>query len=353
MIDKNNENNVCILCEQNDSHVIYSKLRGYQEPNTFDINYCTNCNTSYAFPHCDTEKLYELIYNNGTAVPGYHRYWKYADVVSKISNPLQYLTEKESPYWAVSKAVSEYTDNIKKNPRIIEIGSGLGYFTYALKKAGYNIIGLDISEKAVENAKQRYGDFYISGDLYKYSIENSGLYDLVILTEVIEHIEDISSFISALSKLIQPKGQIIITTPNKSIYPSTAVWVSDFPPVHYWWLSKESFMYIAEKLNMKVSFVDFTEFYKNNFTIENIDFNKDISKRSAVFNITGDLLISRNKSGTVSDFQLFLIQFKRIKIVHYLYNNFKKYILLLKHIHHSNVITFGKNGYICAILQKS
>ena len=116
MIDKNNENNVCILCEQNDSHVIYSKLRGYQEPNTFDINYCTNCNTSYAFPHCDTEKLYELIYNNGTAVPGYHRYWKYADVVSKISNPLQYLTEKESPYWAVSKAVSEYTDNIKKIP---------------------------------------------------------------------------------------------------------------------------------------------------------------------------------------------------------------------------------------------
>jgi SAM-dependent methyltransferase len=150
----------------------------------------------------------------------------------------------------------------KSHSVFLEVGSGMGYLTYSLIKEGYNVRGIDISKVAVDNACQKFGNYYIQGDIFKYSIESPASADVIILTEVIEHVEDPILFLDALLNILSPGGSIILSTPNKSPYPQNVIWASDSPPVHYWWFSERSLVYIANRLDLNISFIDFLDFYK-------------------------------------------------------------------------------------------
>lgn len=342
----------CPLCN---GHVElkYSNLSGYQEPQKFNIYHCPYCNTSYSFPKVNADFIYDLIYRNGAIAPGYHRYWELSEDIKRVKDPLEYLTKKEMTYWAASKVIHEYSST-HKDPKILEVGSGLGYLTYAIKTAGFNISGLEISKTAVKIAAEKYGDFYICEDLFEYSKKNEKTYDIVLLTEVIEHVEDITSFISALSNLIKPAGQLIITTPNKSFYPQNTIWVSDLPPVHLWWLSEKSVKFIAGKLNLKVSFVDFTDFYRNNYTPMRIDVNKKISSRGHVFNSNGELIKSKKKNSFHKILTELGYIFLKINIFRIFYKNIKQNSLKLRYYKNPNVKCCGQQTHIlCAVLEKN
>ena len=95
--------------------------------------------------------------------------------------------------------------------------------TYALNKTGYNAKGIDISRTAIERAIASYGKHYEAKDVHDYCKMASGKYDVVISTEVIEHIPNPIDFIKDLLKLCKPKGYVLITTPNKTFYPNKMV----------------------------------------------------------------------------------------------------------------------------------
>lgn len=159
----------------------------------------------------------------------------------------------------------------KQSTRIIEIGCGLGYLTYSLRKDNYNIYGLDISQEAVNQANDNFGEYYICQDLFEYAKTNVNSYDVVILTEVIEHVETPIGFLETIMKILKPNGQIILTTPNKSLLPSDIVWDTDLPPVHCWWFSEESMVYIAKQLNANASFINFSKYYKRNYHLHKVN----------------------------------------------------------------------------------
>ena len=150
----------------------------------------------------------------------------------------------------------------KENISILEIGSGLGYLTYSLNRSGYKTTGLDISQDAVTQAKEKYGDHYESGDLFVLAENRKKQYNCVVMTEIIEHVEDPKSFIKAALSLLKDGGKLIVTTPNKSDAPKDTIWQSDIPPVHLWFLAEESMLHIAKEMKKECKFVDFTEYNK-------------------------------------------------------------------------------------------
>jgi len=116
-------------------------------------------------------------------------------------------------YWAVKTSLSKIKKAKDKN--IIEVGSGLGYLTYSLFKEGYNIKGLELSPSAVNRAKDKYGEsLFICGDVCEYATGNSHSFDIIIMTEVIEHVENVPIIFSSLCDLLKSGGSLIITTPN-------------------------------------------------------------------------------------------------------------------------------------------
>lgn len=257
----------CLFCGSN-AALKRSKFPGYQEPELYKIYHCPTCNTAFSLPRVETNKIYDNIYKNGEIVPGYNRYWRYMKMVKKHKRPLAYLSKEEETYWAVQVALSSFVIN-KDITKIIEIGSGLGYLTYSLIVADYDAVGIDISEAAVHKALNNFGDHFICADLLEFAQHHAESFDVVILTEVIEHIDKPLDFMESIKRLLKPGGRAIITTPNKSLYPAEIVWATDLPPVHCWWFSENSMKYIGKVKNLNTAFINFRKYYqKNPLTID-------------------------------------------------------------------------------------
>jgi SAM-dependent methyltransferase len=242
-------------------------------------------------PRVDSTDIYQLIYEKGHKISGYNRYWRYYNEIEQQKDPLRYLENVEPIYWGISMALKKFLIG-KKDAKILEIGSGLGYLTYALRNAGFtNAYGLEIAQEAVERANKRFGPFYIQADLFQYAKEQTNNYDVIYLSEVIEHIEDSMGFIETSLSLLKDGGALIMTTPNKSFYPDTAIWATDNPPVHCWWFSEESFKYIAECFDVAVSFIDYSEYYRNHeLTMINKKSYVNYVNKRFIFDAHGELI---------------------------------------------------------------
>lgn len=334
----------CLLCGSS-SELKHKAYPGYQIPSVFEIYYCPACNTSFSMPRDESKGIYELIYKNGSKVRWYERYWNYAKAVKNENKPLNFLAESEDIYWAVKESIRLITLDSSISPKILEIGCGLGYLTYSLNKEGYNSLGLDISKEAVNRAIQNYGNYYICADLYEYAINHENEYDIIIFTEVIEHLNDINSFMEKLKKLLTSEGKIILTTPNKSFYPLEVLWATDLPPVHCWWLSEKSVKYIANKLNMNVSFLDFQNYYSRHLTWIDLR-NILIPITPPVFDKDEFLIYNTN-----SDSKIWIVIKKnltKVKMIKLLYNKLRYLI-----IRNNRNILFPQNRgpVLCALLQ--
>lgn len=250
----------CPLCGA-EATLVYEQMKGYIEGVFYDIYECSFCEATSVDPLKSDEKIYEYIYNQANNVPGYERYYRYAQLVEKVRDPLSLLSNSESVYWSVREVLTKDFPQ-KENVSVLEIGSGLGYLTYSLNKSGYKTTGLDISKDAVAQANKRYGNYYEAGDLFVWSKSKRSKYDCVIMTEIIEHLEDPKSFVKVALSLLKSGGKLIVTTPNKTTAPKPVIWQSDIPPVHLWFFSEESMKYIARDVGRKCDFVDFTEYTK-------------------------------------------------------------------------------------------
>lgn len=237
---------------------------GYKADSSYAIYHCSSCLTAFAMPMQVDEEVYDIIYSKGREIPGYNRYVCYADEVLKQKKPLDFLAKEEDVYWGVQKYLSSLN---KSEVKILEVGCGLGYLTYALRQQGFDAVGLDISSVAIDSAKKRYGDHYVCIDIYEYARRTGPIYDVIIFTEVIEHVPDAKSFVSTLGKLLAPGGELVITTPNRSCFPNEFLWETEPPPVHLWWFSEKSMETLADMLGYQLRFLDFTGYNQEEFFV--------------------------------------------------------------------------------------
>ncbi|MBP1637284.1 MAG: type 11 methyltransferase [Bacteroidetes bacterium] len=253
----------CLLCGHT-AELTYKNHPGYISSQTFDIYHCKECNTSFSLPQIDASKTYDFIYKNVKLVPGYERYSIYKNSIINEKYPLEFLSDAEDTYWGVKESLSKLNID-RSSSKILEVGSGLGYLTYSLIKEKYDVTGIDISQTAVNEANRFFGNYYMCKDVNEYASETTQKYDIIILTEVIEHIVSPLPFLKSIKKLLNEYGKIILTTPNKSIYPDEVVWDTDLPPVHFWWFSEQSLKYIADVLDLNIKFVNFENYYKDHY----------------------------------------------------------------------------------------
>jgi 2-polyprenyl-3-methyl-5-hydroxy-6-metoxy-1,4-benzoquinol methylase len=236
----------------------YLNYPGYQEASLYDILQCDRCNTSTVGPCHVDEQLYDVIYQHARSIVGYSRYVSYAEGVLTVADPLAYLANTEDVYWGVKRLID--SGAAKTDGKILEVGSGYGYLTYALKKSGLDVSGIELSKNAVDSATAFYGKLYEHGDVSELIDRQPGSFASVIMTEVIEHVEQPVELIGSCLKLLRKGGTLILTTPNKTFYPDKAVWRTEAPPIHLWWFSENSLREVAKQYGARIQFVDFSEF---------------------------------------------------------------------------------------------
>ena len=225
------EKPICIVCGEKKVEYLTSDFWWYFQE--FELVKCEGCLSHFIDPSKVDKSIYDKIYEGGIN-KWYERYAQYAESILKQKKPLLWLAHREPAYGLIF----EYLKNkVKENSvKILEVWCGLWYMTYALNKAWYHCKGIDLSTNAVEKAKNRFGDFYEAIEVDKIK---EWQYDVVIATEVIEHIDQPSIFLRSCYKTLKKWWVCLITTPNKDFWHKQAYRGSDLPPVHVSWISHQ------------------------------------------------------------------------------------------------------------------
>ncbi len=260
-MDSAEKTKVCSLCNSA-AEKTYSGMSGYIEGTTYDVYECPSCLSSFVDPMHNLKEEYEIIYGGDTTKDSATDYYYYLAHASKqLSDPLSDLGNFSAIFWGVVRALRD--EDIKPGSTILEVGSGLGYLTHALNKAGYTCEGLDYSQTAIDFAKTFFGGRHTQGTIDTFTPDNGEKYDAIIATEVIEHVVSPTEFISRCLALLKPNGKLILTTPIKDIHPKGAIWETEPAPVHLWWLTEKGVTSVAQSFDAKATFVDFTNYTKN------------------------------------------------------------------------------------------
>ncbi len=104
--------------------------------------------------------------------------------------------------------------NIKKESKILVLGSGTGSFDKRLADSGFNnIISSDINQEnyTYSNENIKFMPLDLNSD---FSAKINQDFDLIIATELIEHLSSPNKFIKECKNLLNKKGVLIISTPN-------------------------------------------------------------------------------------------------------------------------------------------
>lgn len=101
------------------------------------------------------------------------------------------------------------------NLKIADLGCGNGYLAGLLAELGHRVSALDSSEDGIRIAKEAYPSIdFRCLSLYENLVPHIGSeYDVVISSEVIEHLYDPRTFLRNAHSIMKNGGTLILTTP--------------------------------------------------------------------------------------------------------------------------------------------
>lgn len=97
--------------------------------------------------------------------------------------------------------------------RLLEIGSGAGFFLKEAEKAGWSVVGTEIMDAAIEFATKQLGLDVRRGTAEELSLGGPP-FDAVVLLDVIEHLYEPRRALAAIRAALRPGGLLVLSTPN-------------------------------------------------------------------------------------------------------------------------------------------
>jgi SAM-dependent methyltransferase len=224
-------------------------------------------------PACDRETEYRLLWEkNGSRVlrcrtcglgaatqdgfaPGEYYNAQYFNSATKGGYP-DYAASEEIVR-AEFRTTIDRLRRVVPSGRLLEIGSAYGFF---LLEAGthYEVHGVEIAEEAAAFARARGLDVRSSG-LTRQVLEEIGPVDVVVMLDVIEHLEDPCGTLRLCGEYLRPGGVMLLTTPDFAsalARISGRHWRNMTPPHHLWYFTPASLGKMAASAGLAVAEID-------------------------------------------------------------------------------------------------
>ncbi|UAB86179.1 class I SAM-dependent methyltransferase [Zunongwangia sp. SCSIO 43204] len=187
----------CKVCQGN-IHVVNRK---------FNLAACEKCNLIFCVEtYTDNEfiKTYDKLYNSGVRA-------KY-----KVHSEIEFNEMKSGNINIGYNRKRFLNKNLKRGDKVLEIGSGNGLVGLYLKNNFEEIdyTGIEIDETTANKAKffglnTKIGDYKILQD-----ISECDSFDVIMMWEVLEHIQDLNLCIKLIKDKLKVNGKIILSVPN-------------------------------------------------------------------------------------------------------------------------------------------
>ena len=105
--------------------------------------------------------------------------------------------------------------------RVLDVGCGGGLLSEGMAARGADVTGIDLSEKPLGVARLHLLESGQKVDYRKISAEAlademPGAFDAVTCLEMLEHVPNPSSIVTACARLVKPGGQVFFSTLNRN-----------------------------------------------------------------------------------------------------------------------------------------
>jgi len=95
--------------------------------------------------------------------------------------------------------------------KVLEVGCGEGFISEILVKDGCQVTGIDYSSEAIRKASRLPGK-YLNVNLYDYKPRR--LFDWVICSEVLEHLDNDHLALKMMYSWLKPGGKLLLSVPT-------------------------------------------------------------------------------------------------------------------------------------------
>lgn len=104
---------------------------------------------------------------------------------------------------------------------VLDVGCGGGILSESMAASSANVTGIDLSDKALQVAKLHLFESGREVNYRKIAVEDMAAecpasFDIVTCMEMLEHVPDPDSVISACAKLVKPGGWVFFSTLNRN-----------------------------------------------------------------------------------------------------------------------------------------
>lgn len=220
----------CRICNSENIKNVSTNSKDYLTSDNFSLCKCNNCGIVFTDPIPDNLSVF---YDTN--------YRKYNRITMSV---LSYFYKMRTKKWM----------RLFSNPgSVLEIGCGNGMMLNEFKIKGWEVTGVERNINVSNNAELNYGIKLYTPDIY--AIPNNLKYDLIILFQVLEHVDDIHTLLNKLKLLLNENGKIIIGVPNFESWQSRFgknLWLHLDVPRHLQHFSLRSLSYLLKMYNYNI-----------------------------------------------------------------------------------------------------
>lgn len=210
----------------------------------YNLGKCTKCKLIFCLTIYSQDEfiaVYDELYNKQDAIYSKHSILEYNMLLENKNIKVGY---------GRSELLKKHVLN-GKCKSVLEIGSGIGLVGSYVRNQNKMIkyLGIEIDQESF-NKSQSLKLNTLNGDFtLMKNLEES--FDVIMLWEVIEHLQDLNLFIQLAYAKLNNKGKIILSTPNFNKinnYPNRvedAIY-QDEPPIHLNFFTKENIIKIFQ-----------------------------------------------------------------------------------------------------------
>lgn len=176
----------CRLCPSQEKTLLFRK-------EGLPIVRCRRCGVVFADHNISAEERRSL-------------YTYYKEDRGENGQPISPLTQRRY------KELLRFFSSYRREKRLLEVGCGRGYFLEEARSEGWEALGTEFSAEASLVARSKGLEVSL-GEL-SHSPFSPGTFDVVVLIEVLEHMEEPLEEMGAAFRLLRPGGLLYLTTPN-------------------------------------------------------------------------------------------------------------------------------------------
>lgn len=208
----------------------------------FEIFHCSNCQVRFT-QNAPSEATIGEYYKS-------ENYISHTDTSKGVINRL-YQTVRNISLNQKRKLLEKTTGLEKGN--LLDVGSGTGYFASTMKKAGWNVTGLEPNEGARKVAQQAHSlDLLPVTELFSLPPNN---FDAITLWHVLEHVHDVKKYVAAFKRLLTGNGKLFIAVPNYTSYDAKSYgsdWAAYDVPRHLYHFTPKTMQWLMKNEGLKI-----------------------------------------------------------------------------------------------------